>query len=379
MTKVTFETAAFADSIKKANSIAPTRGKEFDKYKGFYMEVRNGDNNVCLRTTNGEVYYTEFMQPLKMEGEDADWRIPSAVTNGIVSNLPIGSGKTVTFEDFLVQGKQFLRITSGRMKARVPLIVNDYFPDWEGFDSSGFPVVYDFGARLDAVSWASDRGNLPPYNGVYIDSERMVATDKVRVASMEGAFDTGEHAYLVVPVGILAPVVRGIDEMKIGLDGNFLCMQPNEDIQIKCVMYGEQFVNVNRALQIENEELIMINRDIIGEVLARCLAVGSSDRQMPLKVTIGNEEIAFHVRDEGKTEEIEDSVYLKGQCLHEPVDYLFGPDNFVDAVGKSPNKEMVFHYNISEQKKGVKFEGGSGYVVIVRPRVAVNAGAGSSE
>jgi DNA polymerase III sliding clamp (beta) subunit (PCNA family) len=375
VTKVTFETAAFADSIKKANAIAPTRGKEFDKYKGFHLEVRPEGNNVCLRSTNGDVFYTEFMTPLKIEGDEVDWRIPSAVTNGIVSNLPIGSGKMVTFEN----EKGFLRITSARMRARVPLIANDYYPDWESFDANLLPVVENFGARLDQVAWAADRGNLPPLNGVYIDSGRMVATNKVRIATVPIEFDTGGDKYVVVPVGILAPVVRGMEEIKVGIIGNYLCVSPNDDTQIKCVLYADPYPPVDKPLSLEFEQLVMLNRDLVVETLARVLAVGSSDRQLPLKVVIGDEQIAFHVRDENNTEEIEDSIYLAGQCEHEPVEYLFSPENFSDAISKSPNKEMIFHYNTSEQDKGTRFEGGSGYVVIVRPRVKTSNGSGSSE
>lgn len=367
MTAVTFETAALADSIKKANTIAPSRGKEFDMYKGFVLDVFPEHGRVLLRATNGEVFYSEYLSPLKIEGPELTWRIPSAVTNGIVSNLPIGSGKTVKFEN----EAGYLRITSGRMRARVPLIPNDYFPDWDDFEDEDMPVVEGFGARLDQVAWACHRGNTPPINGVYIDREKMVGTDRAKVAIVPIAFDPGEGEYVVVPVGILAPVVRGMEEIKVNVQGNFLCIAPNEDTHIKCVLFGEDYPKVANVMAQVQEEAIILDRDLVVETMTRMRAIGTGDRQMPLKVVIGEEQIAFHMRDEQSVEEIEDSIYLSGQADHPPVTYLFGPDIFMDAVGKSPNKMMTFNYNLTEQKKLVKFEGGSGYEVAVRPRVAM--------
>src|SRR5678816_933447 len=120
----TFEIAGLADTLKKAFACTPKKGAAWDKSAGIVFEFNPTDReSMIIRATNLDVYYMEWVDALKVSGPDSfvRWRFPSALITGVVGSLPIGSGKTVTFEDKTGECKQ-LQMTSGRTKSRFNLI-----------------------------------------------------------------------------------------------------------------------------------------------------------------------------------------------------------------------------------------------------------------
>lgn len=367
MTTVKFETAALASVIANASRIAPTKGKELETYAGMFIEVRpdgSGEQEVSVRAANGDVFYTEYLDALEIDGPEVDWRVPSMSMSGFMRNLPIGSGKIVTLEQ--IGGS--LHVSQGRARCEFPLIKADYYPDWDMFDPQDTNPVRNFGDRIGQVSWAADKSDMPPLNGVYIDGQRLIATNRYRIAKIPCEVELGDSEAVTVPVGILSPILSQMVDIRVGVIGNYLCIAPNDYTQIKCVLFQDPFPNVDPALTAEHDSAVLLNRDTVTDMVNRVLSVVNSDRQIALRVTIGHGEIEFFVQGETKSERVVDAMELPGQADHEPLEIYFSPENFSDAVSKAPDRDVMFWYNKERAKSMVKFDGGSGYEVVVQPR-----------
>ncbi|ADD80830.1 DnaN [Rhodococcus phage ReqiDocB7] len=371
MTEVVFETAALADTLKKAARIAPMKGTEIEKYAGILLEILPdgmGGGQVVAHATNGGVFYKEWMNPLSIQGEATTWRVPSAVTSGIINALPIGSGKKCTFK---LEGNK-IRITSGRTRASVGLIDREY-PEWEDFDYEETSPLNGFGARLDQVAWAVSRKESQATSSVYLDGESIVATDGYKLVTAPLALNMEEDSVLV-PMAVLAPLLSQMDETRGRVDGNFLCLAPNDYTQIKCVLLGENYPPVSKVTSQETENTILANREQMVEIVQRIMTVIAKDRQTDLWVTIGNEEISFYTQDEAGVNSIDDALELPGQCIHEPIKFKFTPEYFVNAVGKAPGILVTINYSIDRPLSAVRFEGEDEYKCWVVPRREVKNG-----
>lgn len=361
--KVVFETASLSDTLKKANRIAPSRGRNFELYAGFYLEIDPAQQEVLLRSTDGGVFYMEWITPLEVYGDEPFvWRIPSSVTTAIVNTLPQGAGKKVTF----TQDGGRVVITSARTKGSVRLIKSEDYPRWETFDPDAVEPVTGLGAKLDQVAWAVSRKEIEITSGVYMDGERIVATDKTRLAMAPLEMPVSEP--VVVPMAVLAPVVNQMVDMKAGVIGNFLCLLPNNYTQIKCVLLGDPYPNVNGVINRETTDVVMFNRETTIATLQRILTVGQKDRQGHLDLTIGNGEMVLFAKDDGADEQIEDVIELNGQAEHEPMTFRLDPGMFMQAVNKAPGLMVMMNYRADNPSGFLRFEGEAGYKCWIPPR-----------
>nr|DAK84355.1 MAG TPA: DNA polymerase sliding clamp [Caudoviricetes sp.] len=373
---VEFTNATLADAIKRANIVAPTRGRELDMFKGFVFDVSPDDEFVTLRTTNGVLYYTEFLYPTKIEcTEPMSWRVSSLSTHGIVSNLPVTG--SVKFKD---EGGK-LRITSGRMRATIPLIRGGDYPDQEEFmfEPEGMYPMKGLGESLDRVGWAVAADGLPPRAGVYMDENFLCATNGRVLARVpiEYKFATDRNN-IVMPYSIVAPLLRSIEELEVGVLGSNLIISPTEDIYIKCSLFEDRFDPVNRIMEKEYPESCTFDKETILGVLSRVSKIGASDRQVNLDVYIVGDLMTLSIKDKDSAEEIEESLALTAEATHEMVRFMFSIDYFTDAITKAPGKDLTMHYNPDKTGAVVKFEGAMGYEACVVPRIEVLKDRGES-
>ncbi|ANA85823.1 DNA polymerase III sliding clamp [Gordonia phage Woes] len=369
-TVVEFNNATLADAIKRANIVAPTRGRELDMYKGFVFDLDPEEEAVILRTTNGELFYTEFLYPKDMEvDQPTTWRVASSSTHGIVSNLPMSG--TCKFKD---EGGK-LRITSGRMRASTPLIRGGDYPDQASFmfEPEGMFQMKGFGSRLDLVGWAVSSDGLPPRAGVYMDEEYLCASNgklAVRVPN-EYSFADG-RSNVVMPYSIIGPILRSIEELEVGVLGNNLIISPTEDIYIKCGLFEERFDPVNRMMSKEHEASCSFDKETIVGVLSRVSKIGSSDRQIALDLYIAGDMMTLAIKDRDSAEEIEESLMLHAEAEHDDmVRYLFSVETFTEVMTKAPGKDITMMYNPSKTTSMVKFTAAEGFEAAVMPRVDI--------
>lgn len=368
MVSVTFETAALADVFKKANRIAPTKGTDVTRHTGFVLEVHNDtdDPYVIIRATDGDVFYMERMNVLEIEGEDTRWRVPSAVTAGIVGALPIGSGKRCTFEQ---EGGR-IKITSGRTKASVVMIPVDGYPEWDAFDGEDLESVHGFGAKLDQIAWAVESKQILATSAVLLDGETVFGTDTRRLAVSPLSLKMDED-HILVRMSTLAPILSQVIETKAGVKDGYLCLQPNDYTQIKCLLLGLQFPAVKNFMKLETPEAVLFNRELAAEIVGRIVPVIAQDRQADLYVTVGNGEMGFFAEDESRSNSLIDFLDLPNQCQHDPFRFRFDPNNFTKAITKSPGLMITMNYNPANDKHPVRFESKGGYKCWISPRMLV--------
>lgn len=368
-TSVVFETSTLADSLKKAARIAPTRGVAFDQAAGMYFEIRpDEDESVALRVTNTQIFYTEWINCIEAKGDAVDWRIPSAFVTGIITKLPIGTGKTVKLES---DGRR-ITITSGRMKATVGLIDTSYFPVWEPFDLDELHEVEALGARIEQVSWAVSK-DMEPMTGIHVDGKTLVATDRYKLVTVPCDVPIVAGSPITVPAAILAPLIRQMGDTKVGIVGNFLVFAPDETTQIKCIIFGQNYPEVSKVMKRDMPNSIFFEKAQVVEIIDRIRSTAGTDRQAALKVFIGNEEIAFFMETDGGTQAIEDALDLEGQAQHPVLELDVSADNLVDGLSKGPNDQVMLYYDKDNPRAFLYVDGGSGYEVWIAPRMLKKA------
>lgn len=365
MTAVEFEIAGLADSMKKAAQIAPTKGRQLEKFAGLLLEVlpetEETEATVILRATNGDVFYREWITPNSIEGDPITWRLPSKLVSNVVAQLP--QSKVVRFEDS--EDVSRVKITCGKLKATTRKMIPDTYPDWDYIDQDGLAQVPGFGAALEEVGWAVANDH-PPFNGIRIMDDMMFGCDKYRLArtpvEIEGLDDP-----ITVPASVLAPIIKHVVDTKVMVTENHLCLMPNDRTEILCTIFGEEYPPVDRILNTEFTNEIEFDKSMMKDIVDRVMAAGSSDRQFGLDVIIGDETVEVGIMDEDH--QISDSIYLEGQAGHSPTHLTFSHTNFTEPISKAPSGTMKLKYTEGNPRKMVKFEGDGDFEVWVAPRV----------
>ena len=364
MTLVEFEIAGLADALKRASKIAPTKGKQLETYAGLMFEVipetEEDSATVILRSTNGDVFYREWLVPDRIEGEATEWRLPSVLVSNVVNSLP--QSKRVIFTD--TEDKARLEIKCGKLKATCRKIPPQHYPDWEYVDPDALTLVSGFGNRLDQVGWTV--GEAPPLNGIHITGEEMVATDRYRMARTPMQIDALDEP-ITVPASVIAPIMKQVVDTKLGVIGNHLCLMPHDQMEIMCTIFDESYPKVDRILNSKFETMIMFDKAACKGLIERVTSAGSTDRQVSLDCLIGEGRLELQLLDD--EHQVSDSISLDGQCDHPVVKYRFTPTNFVESVNKAPGDMIMFHYTPSNPEAVVKFDSSDNYEVWVVPRM----------
>lgn len=370
MTEVEFSSADIADAIKRANIVAPTRGRELDMYKGFIFDLDPEEKVVRLRVTNGELYYTEYLYPTRIVADGPlTWRVASPSTHGIVTNLAPSS--IVTMKD---EGGK-LRISSGRMRAATPFISSGDYPHPDAFmyELQDMQTLSGWGARMDTVGWTVSPENLPPRCGIYMSSTHMCATNSKVLARIPNEFVLPEgRDFVVLPYKYLAGVLRNLHEVQVGIQGGNLVISPTEDIFIKCSLFEDKFDPVDTIMDKTHETELTFDRDAMLAVLSRVTTIGASDRQVTLEAWIGGGQIALCIRDRISAEEIEESLDVEG-ADHPVKKFMFSVEYFMDTVSKMTSPQVVMDYSPSKPYAIVKFTSAQGLEVVIQPRRETSA------
>lgn len=343
---ITFETATLADVLKKAEICAPkARGSDhaWGTAAGLVMEYWPGAAGgvVQVRSTNLEVFYTERVDYVDGPAEPVSWRIPAQVVTGIVSSLPIGTGRTVT----LRQVDRMLEMTSGRTTGRVGLMPWDNYPMWDPYTEEESAVVSQMGRALAQVEWACARDG-EPLTGVYLDGQHMVATDRYRAARVPCEVPILQGRAVTVPVKLLTPILRHAGDVRVGISGNFLTISPDAHTQIKCIAFDKNIPDPKAFAALQYDSSILVSRDQLVEMVNRMMNVAKGSTDEPrVTMLLGGGQLTLRVPGAHPGEFVQDSIELPGQCEHGPLMLRFLPKNINDAVGRAPDEKVQLHYN----------------------------------
>ncbi len=361
MTRVVFETATLADSIRKAASIAPGRaGDSFDKAAGIMIEVYPEQELVILRATDLLLWYMEWVGVLEVHGEPVRWRVPSKVFEAIISAFPLGSGKTVALE---ADGSS-LKIESSRTRAKLRLIDPKSYPDWFAFPAEELKLVPEIGARIAQVEWAAAKD--VPSLGIRFTGTQIVATDKYRLAAVPLELE-GVGEGITVPPSILSTILKRVGETRVGVTDTHLLLMPDDRTQVKIIRVGEHYPPIQKAMRRDHPNSVKFRKSHVIDAVNRATKIGS-DRFPVLRLIIGKEEFATFMAEE-ELGHIGDVVELSGQAQHDRIEIRVHPQNFTEALTNAPSEEVIFYYDIQKPKTVLlRIDGGSGYDAWLAPR-----------
>lgn len=360
--KVVFENATIADSISKAARVAPTKGSAFDKAAGILMTLDPAAGTVSLRATDLEIFYMEIVDAVEVEGEGC-WRFPSQIISGVLSKLPIGSGRQVTLEE-IESGT--VSIKSGRTSAKLRTTDSSYFPNWEPFDPDELQVVSDLGTRIQQVEWAALSGGDPPMCGIHLDGKNVIATDRVRMAI--APCEAGPiYKPITIPTGILNPVMRSMRDVAIGIGEGQLHLMPDKSTQIRTVIFDMPYPPVERAMRRDEPTSVKFKKNLLLEMIDRTMVFGANDRSPLLTMFVGSGEIAVMMSDQEQGL-LGDVIDVPGYADHKRMKILFTPKNLTDAINASPSDQVEMFYDPEKPSSVIRIDGGSGYESWVMPR-----------
>lgn len=370
MTTVVFETAGLADVLRKAKSIAPTRGQAFDKAAGIVIRVDPTSEFAIVEATNLDLYFREWVPVLECDApREVAWRTASKISD-VISSLPIGSGKTVTLTDELKEGGRTLTVKSGRMKNNWQLLPIEYYPEWETFDPDGLTPIDNFGNRLAMVEWAADDNEVKiPLNGVNLDGEFAMATDTYRLARVPLKVEAGwlRDGPVTVPSALLASLIKQTGTVSVGATDSQLLVMPDTSIQIRTTLYAVPYPAVSRITALEYDGHIEMPKTATVELFNRAMVMLQGDRFPMIEVFIGKQEFAVHALDQDEGN-LGDVLPVPGFADHKRLTLLFTPKNLMDAIEKCPADRVHFDYDTQNGRKIVRVSDGGGYNVWIVPR-----------
>lgn len=363
-TKVTFETAALQDALKKADRIAPGKGKAFDQSGGIVMELLPAFGQVVLRATDGEIFYREWVTAeIETDRPDAiAWRLPNMMLTPVVTSLPIGTGKTVVFNEPNDGGK--IELKSGRVKAKINQMDISFYPEWEVFNPDDLSPVADMGGRLGMTEWCAST-DTPPLTGVHFTGDEIRVTDRYRLVCVPLKIEN-MPAPVTVPAGLLASVLKQTGEVMVGFTEHQMLLMPNETTQIRAVLIGGDYPKLDRIMDRDRPNKVTFKKEEMISSIQRAVIAAGGDRLPTLSLYMGREEITVLVR--GEETSIMDAVEVPGYCTHDRIEILLTPKNLQDVLQHSPNDSITLHYDAEEPGKILFLDGGSGFESWVVPR-----------
>lgn len=368
MTTVVFENATIADAVKKAARVAPSKsGHAFDKAAGIVLDLFPDDDVKCvIRATNTDIFSAEVVGVLEATGPEVRWRLPSMVFAGVVGNLPITNGKTVTLE----QDDSRIKITSGRTKATIIQMDASYYPGWDSFDPAGMSQVNGLGGKLELIEWAASTAPQPPLCGVYLDGNYAVATDRYRLARIPLRLNLSRP--IIIPAGILGSVLRPMGDVGLAVRGSTLEISVDGYHQVQTIIYDMDFPNISKVMQTDYPEQVEVAKTAMLEMLGRANNFAGADRTPILRMYIGREEIAVMMTND-EIGLLGDVVEVSGQATHPRMEIKFTPKNLIDAIGKAPGSKVILHYDPENPKRPMLVSDGSGYECWIVPRSDIRA------
>lgn len=361
--KVTFENATIADSIAKAARVAPTKGHAFDKASGIIMELNPSDNTVQLRSTNLEVFYLEIVDTIDVD-EAGTWRLPSGILAQIMAKLPIGSGKSLTMEQFGAE----VHLKSGRTVAKFRLNDHTVFPEWKAFDPDKLDVVADLGARIKQVDWAAEDNFEAAYAGIHLDGAYAWATDTIRLVRVPCV---AEPIYkpITIPSGVLNPIISNLRDVAVGIEEGHFILMPDPSTQIRTVLYAREYpsLRISKVFERTWPDAFKVKKSSMLEIMDRAAVFAQNDRAPQMKFYIGKGELAVQCTDQ-ELGLLGDVISLEGQADHARSVMTFTPKNLQQALTAAPSEQVEVWYDKEDAHFPVKIDGGSGYEAIVMPR-----------
>lgn len=360
MTQITFEAATLVDAINKATRVAPTRaGDAFDKAWGIVLDIYPDDEVKCvIRATNLDVYYTEGIDCISVSGESTRWRLPSQVLSSVLRGIPISAGRSVTFKQ---DGGKIL-ISSMRLKATMMLADTSSFQEWPTFDVEEMTPVTGLGHRLAQVEWAASSDRTPPFCGVLLTGEHLMATNRYILARTPCKVDLPKPT--IIPAGSLVGIIKAMGDTNVALSNGMLLLSPDAYTQIQTISYDMTYPPVQKIISIALSERIELHKAQLSSLLEAAIGFAASNRSSSVKLYIGKGELAVLMEND-EIGNLGNVIDLPGLAPHSRKVFSFNPKYLTDSLNKCPTDKIVINYSLEEAVRPIHISSGDLDVWIV--------------
>lgn len=375
---VTFETAGLAAAVGKAARVAPSKGMAFDKAAGILLEGRphaDHGRQVAIKATNLEVDYLEWVQPLEMHSDETfDWRLPSTIFAGFCAGMPIGSGKTVTITREDHGGPITLR--SGKAKATIQVMKSDTYKSWEAFDPDLLHDVKEFPSRVAQAAWACDRQAVP-FSGVHLDGTHIFATDKYRLVRVP--CDATLTEPVTVPMDTLGPILKTVEDVRLGANENYLLIMPDEYTQMRAVIYDVKYPNISVIMDnsIYNRA-VTVPRIRFREALSRMTGLIAKGERYPIVTCRFTPDTIYMEMTVSSVGTMTDEIDVSTEVIAHPAieddggpveqEIHFTPTYLTDALDQPNTDTVTLGFRTDKPGTPVKVFDGLGYEAWLMPR-----------
>jgi DNA polymerase III sliding clamp (beta) subunit (PCNA family) len=361
MSKVTFETAALADALRRAAKVAPSKGQAFDKAAGLILDIQ--DDVVVIKATNLETEFATWITPLEVTGGSTRWRLSSRIFAEVIGKL-----KTAGTLSQLILEKTGSRVNliHGRTKASFGTMDPAHYPDWIPFAPDEMHEVEGLAEISSKVSWAASKGTNVPLTGVHFTGKLAIATDRYRVCCAPLAMTLKEP--ITIPAGVLSAVLPPGAPVRMRADAHKLYIMPDEYTQISTVIYGIEYPPIERVMKREYPQMLTVNKSYLLDMMGLANTMGAEERTPVLRLFLGNETVAVMMEAQGEGH-LGEIMEVPGQATNPRLELKFNPTYLIGALENSPNHEVIIGYETNPDlaSRGVYVNGGNGIEFWIQP------------
>ncbi len=294
----------------------------------FLLEANQDDETITISASDMEITVTAKIKANVLEsGKTA---VPAKYFSDIIAALP---SSTI----YIQQNENKLKINCGNSKFSTP-IVEDFsvFPIIPKIDfNKAIEFEMDlFTKMIDNTSFAvSNRINSPVLNGIFWQlspqGQIMVATDASKIAevTVKENLDVTNEISKIMPVKTTLFISKILDEdsnkIKVLFEENRIVFNYENFIIFSHVIEGE-FPDYKRAFQIENNNIVVVNRNEISEAIKR-VSLASSDIDFRVLLTIKDDELTLSSSNDDKGSGSEDlqTAEINSESMEITLNYKF--------------------------------------------------------
>ncbi len=336
--KAVFEVATLADAVAKAARIAPNKGAAFDRAAGIVVEVRpNSLESVVIKSTDLDVTFRQVVSVLELGDEDADWRVPSSLFNGIMSTLPMGSGSQVRLAD---NGDSNLYFLCNKTKAKLRQISTD-FPLIIPFDATSLASVPGLAKRLTQVSWAADSKGSGILSGIHISGDFLFGCNRQVLAMVPCVVPVDRP--VTAPLTDIASLLKNTSEVAMRAGRTHLELMPDAWTQTTCILYAGDYPDVRALIKNNQTGQITLKAEALVAALDKMLVLVKSERYPTTTIKIGDGSLYLEMEVD-QVGKIADELEVQGGETGDPFVITFSPDYLKQALMASGRETVTIKY-----------------------------------
>lgn len=335
----TVHAALLHEALTRAAKIAPTKGEAHDKAGGIQIEFMPLEAHV--RATDLDLtFYQKVPADVK---KNVTVRF-GLVIQQFVASLPMDKDQEIKF---LLKGKNLVvQFGRTRTKATVPQVIGE-FPKvpWHDPDD-GLVEAHELAAKLQAVSWATEKDAAPPINGIRIDGKWLEGLSSKQAARIAAEIPVDEPVTAVIKD--LLPLIRMATDLRMKAEGGKIILALDEATQVtSTTVLGPWPDLTERMHRFEFTESMTIPKKRLVEGIDRMLGFVRNDRLPRIFFVVREDSVDLSLIG-SMNGQIQDSCRLvnrDGPDIEKPVEFIFNPNWLKEAIESFPGSTIKIKFS----------------------------------